>query len=181
MGTHNGMCQAPFVREPSRPSPGSRVICRITNVVRRNVLRRISGMPPDASAVRLGQRLRKARLARNYTQSEVAQQQFSVSYISAVERGQIRPSLGALERLSDRLHVPLADSCVMTTILSFRMYRQWTKKGDGRERRNRRPAVVCENPCASGSAPGCARDTAKPADLSSYASPTRRVVMASGL
>lgn len=66
-------------------------------------------MPPDASAVRLGQRLRKARLARNYTQSEVAQQQFSVSYISAVERGQIRPSLGALERLSDRLHVPLAE------------------------------------------------------------------------
>lgn len=43
------------------------------------------------------------------TQSEVAQKQFSVSYISAVERGQIRPSLGALERLSERLEVPLAD------------------------------------------------------------------------
>lgn len=66
-------------------------------------------MPPDASSVRLGQRLRKARLARNLTQSEVAQQRFSVSYISAVERGQIRPSLGALEKLSERLHVPLAE------------------------------------------------------------------------
>lgn len=66
-------------------------------------------MPSDASAVRLGQRLRKARLARNLTQSEVAQQRFSVSYISAVERGQIRPSLGALEKLSERLHVPLAE------------------------------------------------------------------------
>src|SRR6185312_9147540 len=66
-------------------------------------------MPPDASAMRLGQRLRKARLARNLTQSEVAQQQFSVSYISAVERGQIKPSLGALEKLSERLRVPLAD------------------------------------------------------------------------
>ena len=43
------------------------------------------------------------------TQSEVAQKQFSVSYISAVERGQIRPSLGALERLSERLEVPLAE------------------------------------------------------------------------
>jgi len=43
------------------------------------------------------------------TQSEVAQKTFSVSYISAVERGQIRPSLGALERLSERLEVPLAD------------------------------------------------------------------------
>lgn len=66
-------------------------------------------MPPDAAAMRLGQRLRKARLARNLTQSEVAQQRFSVSYISAVERGQIRPSLGALEKLSERLRVPLAD------------------------------------------------------------------------
>ncbi|HLY32611.1 MAG TPA: tetratricopeptide repeat protein, partial [Ktedonobacterales bacterium] len=35
--------------------------------------------------------------------------QFSVSYISAVERGQIRPSLGALERLAERLEVPLAE------------------------------------------------------------------------
>jgi tetratricopeptide (TPR) repeat protein len=59
--------------------------------------------------VRLGQRLRQARLARNLTQSEVAQNQFSVSYISAVERGQIRPSLGALEKLSERLQVPVAD------------------------------------------------------------------------
>lgn len=66
-------------------------------------------MPTDAAAMRLGQRLRKARLARNLTQSEVAQQQFSVSYISAVERGQIKPSLGALEKLSERLRVPLAD------------------------------------------------------------------------
>ncbi len=63
----------------------------------------------DAPAVLLGARLRKARLARNLTQSEVAQKQFSVSYISAVERGQIRPSLGALERLADRLQVPLAE------------------------------------------------------------------------
>src|SRR6185437_10345823 len=61
------------------------------------------------TAIQLGQRLRRARLARNMTQSEVAQKQFSVSYISAVERGQIRPSLGALERLAERLEVPLAD------------------------------------------------------------------------
>lgn len=43
------------------------------------------------------------------TQSEVAAANFSVSYISAVERGQIRPSLGALEVLSERLEVPLED------------------------------------------------------------------------
>src|SRR6476620_1545923 len=61
------------------------------------------------TTVRLGQRLRQARLARNLTQSEVAASRFSVSYISAVERGQIRPSLGALEKLSERLRVPLSD------------------------------------------------------------------------
>src|SRR6185437_11792424 len=56
-------------------------------------------------AQRLGVRLRQARLRLNMTQSEVASDHFSVSYISAVERGQIRPSLGALEVLSDRLQV----------------------------------------------------------------------------
>ncbi|HEX8732678.1 MAG TPA: tetratricopeptide repeat protein [Ktedonobacterales bacterium] len=60
-------------------------------------------------AQRLGSRLRQARLRLNMTQSEVAAANFSVSYISAVERGQIRPSLGALEVLSDRLEVPLED------------------------------------------------------------------------
>jgi tetratricopeptide (TPR) repeat protein len=61
------------------------------------------------SAQRMGKRLREARLRLNMTQSEVAGEQFSVSYISAVERGQIRPSLGALEQLSERLEVPLAE------------------------------------------------------------------------
>lgn len=63
----------------------------------------------DASTLRLGQRLRRARLSRNLTQGEVAKNQFSVSYISAVERGQIRPSLGALERLAERLQIPVID------------------------------------------------------------------------
>lgn len=61
------------------------------------------------STAKLGQRLREARLQRNLTQGEVARGQFSVSYISAVERGQIRPSLGALEKLAERLHVPITD------------------------------------------------------------------------
>lgn len=54
----------------------------------------------------LGRRIREARLARNMTQSELADGIFSMSYISAVERGQIRPSLGALERLAQALQVP---------------------------------------------------------------------------
>lgn len=63
----------------------------------------------ETPTIRLGQRLRRARLARNLTQGEVAKNQFSVSYVSAVERGQIRPSLGALERLAERLQVPVTD------------------------------------------------------------------------
>jgi len=43
------------------------------------------------------------------TQSDLADGQFSVSYISAVERGQIRPSLGALEKLAARLNVATHD------------------------------------------------------------------------
>ena len=39
----------------------------------------------------------------------MARNQFSVSYVSAVERGQIRPSLGALEKLAERLQVPVTE------------------------------------------------------------------------
>ena len=48
-------------------------------------------------------KLRAARLARRYTQSQLAAPDFSVSYISAIERGQIHPSLRALEILARRL------------------------------------------------------------------------------
>lgn len=43
------------------------------------------------------------------TQAEVAAGLFSVSYISAVERGQIKPSLGALEVLANQLEVQVED------------------------------------------------------------------------
>src|SRR5215472_1882833 len=65
--------------------------------------------PSRESTLRLGHRLRRARLNRNLTQGEVARNQFSVSYVSAVERGQIRPSLGALEKLAERLQVPVTE------------------------------------------------------------------------
>src|SRR5437660_10647848 len=51
----------------------------------------------------VGAKLRAARLAHNYTQGQLAAPDFSVSYISAIERGQIRPSLRALEILATRL------------------------------------------------------------------------------
>jgi tetratricopeptide (TPR) repeat protein len=73
-----------------------------------------SGAPAEAGSssgptARIGQRIRRARLTRNFTQGDLARGDFSVSYVSAVERGQIRPSLGALERLSVKLRVPLSE------------------------------------------------------------------------
>ncbi len=51
----------------------------------------------------VGENLRAARVAQHYTQSQLAAPDFSVSYISAIERGQIHPSLRALEILASRL------------------------------------------------------------------------------
>src|SRR5260370_2178205 len=64
-------------------------------------------MAYDSDLRRIGQtvgaKLRAARLARKYTQSQLAQPDFSVSYVSAIERGQIHPSLRALEIFAQRL------------------------------------------------------------------------------
>jgi transcriptional regulator with XRE-family HTH domain len=51
----------------------------------------------------VGEKLRAARITQHYTQSQLAAPDFSVSYISAIERGQIHPSLRALEILASRL------------------------------------------------------------------------------
>src|SRR5579859_2987559 len=51
----------------------------------------------------VGAKLKEARLAKKYTQSQLAGNDFSVSYISAIERGQIHPSLRALEIFAMRL------------------------------------------------------------------------------
>jgi tetratricopeptide (TPR) repeat protein len=57
----------------------------------------------------VGAKLRAARLARKFTQSQLAQPDFSVSYISAIERGQIHPSLRALEIFAQRLGISSTD------------------------------------------------------------------------
>ncbi|MDQ6660847.1 MAG: helix-turn-helix transcriptional regulator [Chloroflexota bacterium] len=53
----------------------------------------------------VGAKIRAARLAKKYTQNQLAAPDFSVSYISAIERGQIHPSLRALEILAQRLEL----------------------------------------------------------------------------
>ncbi len=68
-----------------------------------------SEQPPTKIGKSVGERLRAARIARHYTQSQLAGPDFSVSYISAIERGQIQPSLRALEILACRLGLTPTD------------------------------------------------------------------------
>ena len=63
----------------------------------------------QATGTTVGAKLRAARLAKKYTQNQLAQPDFSVSYISAIERGQIQPSLRALTILAHRLDLTSTD------------------------------------------------------------------------
>jgi tetratricopeptide (TPR) repeat protein len=68
-----------------------------------------SGELTLSSTQRLAERLRRARLSLQLTQAEVAKDLFSTSYVSGVERGQIRPSLDGLQKLADRLQVSVTE------------------------------------------------------------------------
>src|ERR1700680_621538 len=61
-----------------------------------------------AVAARVGSNIREVRTKLNLTQAQLASPEFSISYISAIERGKIRPSLRSLAILAKRLDVPLA-------------------------------------------------------------------------
>lgn len=67
----------------------------------------------DASSkkitVAIGARLRKARLENNMTQEKLAGSEFTKGYVSALERGAVRPSLKALDVFSRRLNIPMSD------------------------------------------------------------------------
>ena len=58
-------------------------------------------------ATRVGKNIREVRTKLGLTQAQLAAPEFSISYISAIERGKIRPSLKALSILARRLDVPL--------------------------------------------------------------------------
>src|SRR3954462_3064340 len=67
------------------------------------------GNPPGSTLETLGQRLRAARHERQMTQEQLAQPEFTKSYVSAVERGKARPSLKALELMARRLNLPVTE------------------------------------------------------------------------
>src|ERR1700737_1868921 len=60
-----------------------------------------------AVAARVGSNIREVRTKLSLTQAQLASPEFSISYISAIERGQIRPSLKALSILAKPPDVPL--------------------------------------------------------------------------
>lgn len=62
-----------------------------------------------ASSPGLGDRIRDARVKANLTQGDLAGTDYSVSYISAIERNKIRPSMRALTWLASRLNMNLSD------------------------------------------------------------------------
>lgn len=66
----------------------------------------------------LGDRIRDARRNLNMTQGELAGDDYSVSYISAIERNKIRPSLRALAWIANRLTVNLSDLLATDGVLS---------------------------------------------------------------
>jgi tetratricopeptide (TPR) repeat protein len=63
-------------------------------------------MVTNLTARALGQRIRQLRTRKALTQQDLAGQDYSKSYISAIEQGKTRPSLEALQRMASRLDVP---------------------------------------------------------------------------
>lgn len=57
-------------------------------------------------ARQIGERLRRARLAAGLTQQQLAEGRYTKAYISALENGLSRPSIVALNHISNRLGIP---------------------------------------------------------------------------
>lgn len=69
----------------------------------------MDGQNGDSPLTTLGQRLRRARRERGLSQEALAEPEFTKGYISALERGAVRPSLKALELLARRLERPIGE------------------------------------------------------------------------
>lgn len=70
-----------------------------------------TGISPDAiraDTMTIAERVRTARIAANKTQQQLAGDTYSKSYISAVERGKMTPSVQALGVLAERLGLPMS-------------------------------------------------------------------------
>jgi HTH-type transcriptional regulator, quorum sensing regulator NprR len=57
----------------------------------------------------IGERIRQLRIHQRMTQKKLVNGISSVTYLSRIENGQIKPSRNFLEQISGRLHIPLED------------------------------------------------------------------------
>jgi transcriptional regulator with XRE-family HTH domain len=57
----------------------------------------------------IGERLRTARERRSLTQAQLASPRFTAQYVSQIERGAVKPSVGALSHFADRLRIRRAE------------------------------------------------------------------------
>jgi transcriptional regulator with XRE-family HTH domain len=60
----------------------------------------------DIDPIELGQRIRALRIAKGWTQTDLAEGDISVGYVSRIESGQRRPNAAVLDDLAARLGVP---------------------------------------------------------------------------
>src|SRR5579885_3654411 len=65
-------------------------------------------IPARPDTMTIAERVRTARIAANKTQQQLAGDTYSKSYISAVERGKMTPSVQALGVLAERLGLPMS-------------------------------------------------------------------------
>ncbi|HEY7346911.1 MAG TPA: tetratricopeptide repeat protein [Ktedonobacterales bacterium] len=70
----------------------------------------VANMPDGghSDTMTIAERVRSARIAANKTQQQLAGDTYSKSYISAVERGKMTPSVQALGVLAERLGLPMS-------------------------------------------------------------------------
>lgn len=71
--------------------------------------RRVVVVDERPLAVRIGSRIRAARQRRGMSQRDVAGDRFTPQYISGLERGDVKPSMAALNYLAHRLGVAVRD------------------------------------------------------------------------
>src|SRR5436190_24288297 len=63
----------------------------------------MGSMPNNGRAEPIGELIRQLRRRRNLTQTELGANRYSKSYVSAVEKNTIRPSVAALRFFSEQL------------------------------------------------------------------------------
>ena len=61
----------------------------------------------EIDPAQLGDRLRSARVAKGWTQTQLAGEHISVGYVSRIESGQRRPNAAVLDDMATRLGVPV--------------------------------------------------------------------------